>query len=174
VGILTKPLRAAIFSVALSLPLVLLSGCAPAAGSPEQAVTEFFAALANRDFASAWGLVDATQQEQLATELAQLQGDGEHSAERAKRLARNFGGEFAPSDVSLSPSDYFAKAMASAVESDAELKTILKTPPKVLDTSGDASSARADVVVKFGDGPGAPKVIQCVRDGSGWRVRIRP
>lgn len=166
--------RRAALAALLLCPLALLGGCAPAATSPEQAVTGFFAALADQDFATAWSLVDAGQQDQLAEELASLRAEPAGDTDRPARLARSFGPAFRPADVSLSPEDFFAAALGSGISHDPRLKSLLATPPKIVDTSGEGSGPSADVIVKFGDADPAPRVIRCVRDGAGWRVRFAP
>jgi hypothetical protein len=157
----------------ISLPATL-AGCAPAATSPEQAVTGFFSAVSQQDFETAWSLVDMEQQEQLAAELEELRSDSKGNQGRPERLARSFGSAFRPADVNLPPHEFFAAAMKSGMESDAQLKSMLKSPPRIVDTSGEGSGPSADVIVKFGDADAAPKVIRCVRDGAGWRVRFAP
>lgn len=165
--------RAALAALLLS-PIALLGGCAPAATSPEQAVTGFFAALADQDFSTAWSLVDIAQQDQLAEELESLRASSAGEDNRPARLARSFGPAFRPADVSLSPEDFFAAALTSGISHDPRLKSLLAAPPKIVDTSGEGSGPSADVIVKFGDADPAPRVIRCVRDGAGWRVRFAP
>lgn len=152
----------------------ILTGCSPSAGSPEQAVSKFYGALAAGNHSEAWSMVASEQQNRVESELKRIAADKGERDTALARLNTQFGTDYSPTTLPTSGEDFFEAAMTAAIKKDSVLARYLKEAPEIKAAAIDSARQEADVEVRLGGRNGVNKVIRCVAEGGGWRVRYGP
>src|SRR5690606_182291 len=123
---------ARMFLLVLTFSLAMLvAGCGPSAGSPDLAAQNFFDALQQADYDTAYALLSSQAQGNLQRELQELTGEGD-TGETVARLNSQLGTGYSPSELgSIGPREFFGRSMTSAVERDSKLRQMLASQATV-------------------------------------------